>query len=133
MSEELNKELKAFQIEQLSLAEERTFLAIERSQLAYERTFLSWLRTGLGCVGGGIAFVRLLAFRSTGHQISAQVIGSVLILLGITIFIFSQLSYKKRIRLLGIEREEESSLPVVVCITFALVVISTFIWLLVLL
>lgn len=37
--------------------------AEQRTLLAEERTFLSWIRTGIACIGGGVAFERLLVMQ----------------------------------------------------------------------
>jgi putative membrane protein len=78
-----------------SLAQERTYLAKDRTRLASERTYLSWLRTGLASVGGGIAIIRLLSFRSEEHQLTAQMMGVLLVLIGISMFILSSVDYLK--------------------------------------
>lgn len=80
--------------ESTKLARERTVLAHERSRLANERTFLSWIRTGLASVGGGLAIIRLLSFQSSTHQIISQVVGCVLVILGVAMFTLSFLDYK---------------------------------------
>lgn len=81
--------------DQVTMAHERTVLAGERTVLANERTFSAWIRTGLANVGGGVAIIRLLIFHNPTHLFLAQVIGCVLILLGIAIFLMAYLDYKK--------------------------------------
>ncbi len=75
--------------------EQRTLLAVQRNQLAAERTFLSWVRTGIACIGGGVAFERILAFETPINQILAYVVGILLILLGMGIFLRANIEYEK--------------------------------------
>lgn len=81
---------------------QRTLLAVQRNQLATERTFLSWIRTGIACIGGGVAFERILAFESPINKLLAYVVGVLLILLGMGIFLISYIEYEKEYRRLKI-------------------------------
>src|ERR1700721_145720 len=87
----------------LFLARQRTLLANERNRLANERTFLAWIRTGLAVVGGGVALIRLLSFENPEHQKVAQIIGGVLICLGICMFFLSFLDYLGSYRKLAVK------------------------------
>lgn len=77
---------------------QRTLLAVQRNQLATERTFLSWIRTGIACIGGGVAFERILAFESPINKVLAYLVGIFLILLGMGIFLVSYIEYEKEYR-----------------------------------
>jgi len=78
-----------------SLAQERTRLAAERNLLAADRTFLAWLRTGLAGVAGGFAIIRLLSFETYRNQVTAYIVGEMLVLWGISIFFFALFEYKR--------------------------------------
>jgi putative membrane protein len=80
---------------QLDLAHSRTKLAAQRNELAAERTFSSWVRTGLSGVGGGIAILEFLSFKRPENIFLAQLSGLVLIVWGISVFIYALLSYYK--------------------------------------
>lgn len=118
------EEMEVFQEERTSLAKERTKLASERNRLANERTFLSWIRTGLAIVGGGIAMMRLLTFEHLAHQRIAQAVGAILIILGIVMFIFSALDYRRSFKELKVKNGFAGSIWAVTAITIVLVVIS---------
>ena len=74
---------------------QRTLLAVQRNQLATERTFLSWIRTGIACIGGGVAFERILAFETPINKFLAYLVGIFLIFLGMGIFLISYMEYEK--------------------------------------
>lgn len=76
-------------------SEQRTLLAVQRNQLAAERTFLSWVRTGIACIGGGVAFERILAFEAPINKALAYFVGILLIILGMVIFLISNREYEK--------------------------------------
>lgn len=73
----------------------RTLLAVERNHLAAERTFLSWIRTGLAGVGGGFALIRVFEFNTYYHQLTAYVVGLMLLLWGISLFVIAFSEYEK--------------------------------------
>ncbi len=115
--------IPSHQDQQIALALERTQLAGERNRLANERTFLAWVRTGLASVGGGVAVIRLLTFENTQHQFLAQIIGSVLVLLGITIFFLSFLDYIRTNKKLEV-KNGKASLFSVTLISIVLILAS---------
>lgn len=78
--------------------DENTRLAVQRNQLAAERTFLSWIRTGIACIGGGVAFERILAFEAPVNKVLAYIVGILLILLGMAIFLISYIEYENEYR-----------------------------------
>lgn len=88
---------------------ERNAFAQERTLLASERTFLSWIRTGLTGIGIGIAIARLVIFKTSFHQHIANWIGQLLILWGISIFIFALISYYRSCK--KIEKSSSQSHP----------------------
>jgi putative membrane protein len=77
---------------------QRTLFAVQRNQLAAERTFLSWIRTGIACIGGGVAFERILAFEAPINKLLAYLVGILLIILGMGIFLISYMDYEKEYR-----------------------------------
>ena len=115
--------------ERVLLAKERTALAGERNRLSNQRTFLAWTRTGLASVGGGVAIVRLLTFANPSHQMAAQIIGAVLIILGIVIFFLSLMDYRdtyKRLKVKeGYVEITATAISITLClISLALLIIS---------
>lgn len=67
----------------------------ERTLLAAERTFSAWLRTALAGMAGGLAILRLIAFKTETHRIIAHIIGEILIVWACGLVIFSSIDYKK--------------------------------------
>lgn len=112
-------------VERVLLAKERTSLANERNKLANERTFLAWLRTGLASVGGGVAIIRLLPFQNSKNQFIAEILGSILVILGITIFFMSFLDYRTNFRITT-KHGFASSIWFTSVIMFVLEIISIF-------
>jgi putative membrane protein len=110
--------------EQIILAHERTDLASERNRLASIRTFLAWTRTGLASVGGGLAVIRFLLFSNTTHEIVAQIVGCILVFLGILIFLFSFLDYRKNMITFKLKDRYAGSIAFGLIITIILVSIS---------
>lgn len=112
------------QDERVLLARERTSLANERNRLANERTFLAWIRTGLASVAGGFAIIRFLTFHTFTHQLVAQTVGSILILLGMWIFAISFVDFKRSSQQLGIKGGIAGSLGSSAVITVVLFFVS---------
>jgi putative membrane protein len=110
--------------ERTSLANERNKLANERNRLANERTFLAWVRTGLASVGGGLAIIRFLTFQDRNHQILAQIIGCLLVALGISLFILSFFDYKHSYQKLRIKDGYAGSVASMSAIAFVLTIVS---------
>lgn len=106
------------------LARKRTLLATERNRLANERTFLAWTRTGLASVGGGLAIIRFLTFQHLMHQVMSQVIGGVLVLLGIAIFALSFFDYRNSYRKLRVKNGFAGSVWTISVICFVLIAVS---------
>lgn len=100
-------------------------LAVERTKLANERTFLSWIRTGLSCVGGGVAFIKLINFKSDAHIIAAKISGQMLIITGIIFLLFSLINYRNlNNRLLKIPGVKETSTYVITASVCVLITLS---------
>ncbi|MGE5682796.1 MAG: DUF202 domain-containing protein [Bacillota bacterium] len=76
-------------------------LARIRTILAIERTFAAWIRTGLAGIGGGLAMVKLVTFKTETHQVFSRVIGILLIIWGITIIISGLINYKNSLKTLN--------------------------------
>lgn len=110
--------------ERTLLAKERTRLADERNRLANIRTFLAWTRTGLACVGGGLAIIRFFLFQNPLHQMASQTIGSVLVALGILIFILSLVDYWRSYRDLGTSNPYAGSIGFACIVSLVLVFAS---------
>ncbi len=99
-------------------------LADERTLLAAERTFSAWIRTGLAGIGGGLAVVRLITFRSTAHQLAAHIIGALLILWGASIFVFAFLGYRRTWQTLESKGIVTHSAWILILVTAVLVVVG---------
>ncbi len=69
-------------------------LTEERTLLAAERTFSAWVRTALSAMAGGLAIMRLIAFKTESHRIMAHVIGQMLIFWGCLLIILASIDYK---------------------------------------
>lgn len=110
--------------ERILLARERTELSKERSRLANERTFLAWIRTGLASVGGGLAIAHFLTFHDATHQILAEVVGCILVILGIVIFGLSFFDYRSSYQKLHVKGVYAGSVGVISAISFTLIAIS---------
>jgi putative membrane protein len=89
------------QYDDKSLAMERTEMASERTRLAAERTFSAWIRTGLAGVGGGLAIIHFFVFYNEYHRLAAHWMGQLLILWGISIFIYALYGYHRAIKQLS--------------------------------
>lgn len=85
-------------------------LAQLRTVLAGERTFAAWVRTGLSCIAGGMVLVKLVPFGNPAHVWVASVVGQALIGLGLLLFLFAFINYRRMYRSLG--AEEVSIAPV---------------------
>lgn len=110
--------------ERVHLAKERTLLANERNRLANQRTFLAWVRTGLATVAGGLAIVRYLTFNTESHRIVSQIVGCILVLLGIGIFSVSFFDYKSSYKKLKVKGGYAGSLWMISSIAWVLAAVS---------
>lgn len=100
------------------------WLAEEQMRMASERTFLSWIRTGLTSVGLGIAIAKFLVFRSPLNKSTGRWAGVLLIIWGISIFLFALISYRKGYSKLKIFQAESYPLRPMIIITTILVFIT---------
>lgn len=110
MEPELNPDLRT------SLARERNLLAAERTWLAAERTFSAWMRTGLAGVGGGLGVIHFLIFENPLNKFAANLVGELLIVWGMSIFVFAYISYSrfcKRLEHLSGYRRRQTILGVI--------------------
>lgn len=99
-------------------------LSEERTLLASERTFSAWLRTALAAMGGGIAILRLITFKSDLHRIIAHIIGETLILWGCLIIVLSSMDYKKIRDTLTVAKSYKSSQIGFLIVVLPLLIIS---------
>lgn len=75
-------------------------LSMARTLLSAERSFSAWIRTGLAALGVGLAVARALIFKNYTHQVIANVVGALLIILAAIMFSYGLISYHRiRIRL----------------------------------
>jgi len=103
-------------------------LASERTLLAAERTFSSWIRTGLAGVGGGLAVVRLLIFKSYEHQVMAHVIGALLVIWGASIFIYAIIDYRRTCARLMQAGPSKNSLRAFLLMTAVLLIVAALVF-----
>jgi putative membrane protein len=102
-------------------------LASERTLLAAERTFSAWIRTGLAGVGGGLAVPRVLKFNSYEHLIVGQVIGTLLVIWGASIFIYAIIHYRRTCMRLRHQGPSKNSLRAMLLMTAVLLIIAALI------
>jgi putative membrane protein len=104
-------------------------LAQERTLLAAERTFSAWLRTALAGMAGGLAIMRLIAFRTELHQLIAQIMGELLIIWGFAIVILASLDYKKvQAKLANAKNYKSSPFGFYVMVVPLLVICALLVW-----
>jgi putative membrane protein len=72
--------------------------AKERTLLAAERTYSAWMRTGLAAMAGGLAVARFVTARTSGHEIAAATIGTLLIVWAMAVIVFALWSYGRTIQ-----------------------------------
>ncbi len=107
------------------LAEERTSLALQRNFLASERTMMAWVRTSLSMIGFGFTLAKFFDYLQQDRQVimrgplggvwSPDVVGLVLIGIGIFALIVAALQYRQSLRLLqreGLQKRWSLSLTV---------------------
>lgn len=99
-------------------------LASKRTLLAADRTFSAWIRTGLAGVGGGLAFVRILIFKSYAHQVVAHVVGALLMLWGASVFIYAIIDYRRTCVSLKQEGPPKNSLRALLLMTAVLLIVT---------
>lgn len=104
-------------------------LSEERTLLASERTFSAWLRTALAAMGGGIAILRLITFKSDLHRIIAHIIGETLIFWGFMVIALASIDYKKmRHTLKRAKNYKSSPLGFTVMVLPLLIISALLIW-----
>ena len=108
-------------------------LAAERTLLAAERTFSAWIRTGLAGVGGGLAIARAIVFQSYAHQVTALVIGGLLVIWGASIFVYAIIDYRRTCVRLRQEGATANSLRAMILMTALLLIVVTLVlWIMIL-
>ena len=70
-------------------------LSMARTILSAERSFSAWIRTGLAALGVGVAVARALIFKTYTHQVIANLIGALLIVLAAIMFSYGLMSYHR--------------------------------------
>ncbi len=99
-------------------------LSQERTLLASERTFSAWLRTALAAMGGGIAILRLISFKTDIHRIIAHIIGETLILWGCLIIVLASIDYKTIRNKLTLAKNYKSSQLGFLIVVLPLLIVS---------
>lgn len=90
------------------LAELRTEYARERNQLATERTFSSWIRTGLTGVGGGLALIKFISFKTPLKVTLGHLTGGILLFWGLLVIVFALRSFHRNMKHFAKEGDELS-------------------------
>lgn len=116
--------------ERTSLANKRNVLALKRNLQAAERTYSAWVRTGFSIVSAGVAFAGWL--RETDAVMFSNIVGSLLILVGVMSFMYAWYGYYdtyKWLNLMATTEQEEGipetgELTVITIITIMLLIIS---------
>jgi putative membrane protein len=106
----------------------RDELASERTSLAAQRTFSAWIRTGLAGVGGGLAVPRVLKFNSDEHLFVAHVIAALLVIWGVSIFIYAIIDYRRTCMRLRQEGPSKNSLRALLLMTAVLLIIAALVF-----
>lgn len=78
--------------ERTNLANKRNVLALKRNLQAAERTYSAWVRTGFSIVSAGVAFAGWL--RETDAVVFSNIVGSLLVLVGIMSFVYAWFGYR---------------------------------------
>lgn len=101
----------------------------QQTLLAAERTFSAWLRTALAATAGGLAILRLIAFKTDTHRIVAYVMGEMLILWGCIIIVLAALDYHTlRIKLLKTHKIKSSQIRYFLMIVPLLLISLLLVW-----
>lgn len=116
--------------ERTSLANKRNLFALKRSLQASERTYSAWVRTGFSIVSAGVAFSGWLS--QTDAVIFSNVIGSLLVIVGLLTFVYAWYNYYKTYKWLAeitTERQKKdvlnkNNLVTLSIITFMLLITS---------
>jgi putative membrane protein len=104
------------------LAKRRTDLAVQRTILANARTFSAWIRTGLSSVLGGLAVVKFMGDNEI-YRGYILLIGILFVVIGIAIYFFAFLSFKKSFdKLKEGDKEITNPLAILVAITSGMVI-----------
>ena len=99
-------------------------LSMERTILSAERSFSAWIRTGLAALGVGVAVARAIVFKTYAHQLIANIISALLIVLAAIMFSYGLKSYHRihtRLSQAGFLRK---SLGAMVVMTVLLLIIT---------
>lgn len=100
---------------------EKTLLARERTRLANERTFSAWLRTGLSLILGGLGIIKFIDNKKIveGYVLT---LGLLFVLIGIIIYVFAFIGYRKlNKRLEGKSKELSKYYTVLAVITSSMI------------
>ncbi len=103
-------------------------LALQRTLMAAERTYSAWVRTGLACIGGGFAIGKAFLSLEAGHRATAVHAGRMMILLGMLLFLYALGSYYHACRRLRGRETDRYALPVMIFLTIMLLVVSVFLY-----
>ena len=106
-----------------------TLLAEERTLLVAESTYSAWIRTALTAMGGGLAILRLISFKTKTHEIVAHIIGETLILWGCLVIVLASIDYKKmRNKLVLAKNYKSSELGFLTIVVPLLLISALLIW-----
>lgn len=106
----------------------RDELSVERTLLSTQRTFSAWIRTGLAALGVGLAVARALIFNNYTHQVIANVIGELLVILAAIIFAYAIISCHRACTRLSQEGFLKNLLGAMILMTVILLIIPTLVF-----
>ena len=98
--EEIKKLKKKLRHQEQKNTEIRDQMAIQRTIFASERTLMAYLRTAIAVIAGGFAAVKL------SHLLYMEVIGVVMMVLGIMLAIYSYFRYLRKQKFIRRQQNE---------------------------
>ena len=98
--EEIKKLKKKLKHQEQKNTEIRDQMAIQRTIFASERTLMAYLRTAIAVIAGGFAAVKL------SHLLYMEVIGVVMMVLGLLLAIYSYFRYLRKQRFIKRQQDE---------------------------
>lgn len=98
--EEIKKLKKKLKQQEKKNNEIRDQMAVQRTIFANERTLMAYLRTSLAIIGGGFAAIKL------SKHIYMEIIGLVLMPIGLALAIYSLYRYVQKQKLINRQKEE---------------------------
>lgn len=88
--------------------DQNTRLAAERTRLAMERTLMAWTRTATSLIAFGFTIFQIFRYLSENERlsdpyVSPQVVGAVMVVIGITALILAWVQHRQELAALRLE------------------------------